>query len=296
MEADISFIGLGNMGASMALNLLKHGLKLSVFNRTREKAEPLIKAGAKFLEKPSEAFKNSSIVFSMLANDEALSEITEGANGLLESAHKGCIHVSLSTVAPDTIKRLADKHKMKGAQLITVPVFGRPDAAKRQELWICMAGDEDAKKQVRPFLQMLGKKIYDFGPNPETASFVKISGNFMILSVIEMLSEAFAVVKKNGINPEQFLSLMTETLFPSPVFQTYGKIISQQEFSPPGFKMTLGLKDLNLFLSSSKEFSLDLPLAHALRERLLTSIENGYEDLDWSAISLLSEESKKINN
>jgi 3-hydroxyisobutyrate dehydrogenase-like beta-hydroxyacid dehydrogenase len=293
METDISFIGLGNMGTPMALNLLKHGLKLSVYNRTRAKAEPLIKAGAQLLEKPSEAFKNSSLVFSMLANDEALSEITEGLDGLLESAHEGCIHVSLSTVAPDTIKRLADQHKKKGAQLITAPVFGRPDVAKRQELWICMAGDEDAKKRVRPFLEMMGKKVYDFGTTPETANFVKISGNFMIVSVIEMLSEAFAVVKNNGINPEQFLSLMTETLFPSPVFQTYGKIISQQAFNPPGFKMKLGLKDLNLFLSSSEELSLDLPLAHVLRERFLTSIKNGHEDLDWSAISLLSQERKK---
>lgn len=292
METSVSFIGLGNMGTPMAMNLLKHGVKLNVFNRTREKAEPLIKAGAKLLEKPSEAFKNSSIVFSMLANDEALKDITEGPDGLLKNAHQGCIHVSLSTVAPDTIKLLTEKHQMNGTQLVTATVFGRPDVAERQELWICLAGDEEAKKQVRPFVQMLGKKIYDFGPHPETANFVKISGNFMILSVIEMLGEAFAVVKKNGIDPQQFLSLMTETLFPSPVYQTYGKIISQQKFSPPGFKMPLGLKDLELFLSSSKGFSLDLPLADLLKDRLLTGIKNGNEDLDWSAISLLSDKTQ----
>src|SRR5436305_1966809 len=140
MNTDVSFIGLGNMGTPMALNLLKHGLKVSVFNRTKEKAEPLIKKGAQFLEKPNEAFKKSRFVFSMLANDDALKEITEGKGGLLESAHNGCIHVSLSTVAPDTIKQLAEKHKMKEAQLIAAPVFGRPEAAARQELWICMAG------------------------------------------------------------------------------------------------------------------------------------------------------------
>lgn len=290
MKTDISFIGLGNMGTPMALNLLKNGVKLSVFNRTGEKAEPLIKAGAKFFEKQSEAFKNSSIVFSMLANDEALREMTEGANGLLENAHTGCIHVSLSTVSPDTIKQLADKHKKKGMQLIAAPVFGRPDVAERHELWICVAGDEDAKKQVKPFLQMMGKQIYDFGPNPEAANVVKLSGNFMISSVIEILSEAFAVVKKNGISQDQFLSLMVDSLFPSPVFKTYGKIILEQNFSPPGLKMSFGLKDLNLFLSASH--SLDLPIANVLKERFLTSIKNGHEDLDWSAISLLSQENK----
>lgn len=153
-----------------------------------------------------------------------------------------------------------------------------------------MAGDEESKKQVKPYLEMIGQKVYDFGPHPESANFVKISGNFMIASVIEILSEAFAVMKKNGISKEHFLTLMTETIFPSPVFKTYGKIIAEQRFTPPGFKMTLGLKDLNLFLSASKEFSLDLAFANVLKERFIASINNGHEDLDWSAISLLSEE------
>lgn len=292
MEVDICFIGLGAMGIPMAKNLLKHGVKLGVFNRTREKAEELRNAGALFLEKPSDAFKYSSIVFSMLANDNALNEITEGEHGLLSSAGKGCVHVSLSTVSPDTIKHLAEKHKEKKAHLISAPVFGRPEVAKRQELWICMAGASEGKERVKPFLELLGRKVYDFGPHPETANFIKISGNFMILSTIEMLSEAFAVVKNNGIDPEEFLSLMTETLFPSPIFQTYGNLILQQHFSPPGLKMTLALKDLNLFLSASKKHSLDLPLVHAIKERLLASIHHGHSDLDWSAISLLSEEKK----
>lgn len=288
MTKEIIFIGLGNMGTPMAMNLLKNGVALSVYNRTKEKTKPVIKAGAKFLENPSDAFKNASIVFSMLANDEALIEVTES---ILKNAQKECIHVSLSTVAPDTIKKLDEQHKMKDAILISAPVFGRPEVAEKQELWICTAGKEEAKKEVRPYLLMLGKKIYDFGPNPESANFVKVSGNFMILSVIEALSETFAALKQNGIDPTQFLSLMTDSLFPSPVYKTYGKIISDQKFSPPGFKMTLGLKDLNLFLSTAKD--LDLPLAQVLKERCLTGIGKGQGDLDWSAISLMSEEHKK---
>lgn len=291
MALKASFIGLGNMGVPMAFNLLKGGVELSIYNRTREKAEPLIKAGAKFLEKPGDAFKESPIVFSMLTNDEALVEVTEGKGGILEGAGKGCLHISLSTVAPDTIKKLMVKHHDKHAELITATVFGRPDVAERGELWICVAGNEEAKKQAAPFLQMMGKKIYDFGTSPEMANVVKISGNFMILSVIEMLGEAFALVKKNGIDPEQFISFMTDSLFPSPVYRTYGKIISQEEFTPPGFKMNLGLKDLNLFLSASEKFSLDLPFAKILEEQMLTSLEKGREGMDWSAISLLPQES-----
>lgn len=288
MTEPISFIGLGSMGTPMAMNLLKHGVVLSVSNRTKEKAKPLIDAGASFLENPSDAFKKASIVFSMLANDEALIEVTES---LLKNAKKGCIHVSLSTVAPDTIKKLAEQHKMKDATLISAPVFGRPEVAEKQELWICTAGQEEAKEKIRPFLLMIGKKLYDFGPLPESANLVKVSGNFMILSTIQAISETFAALKQNGIDPEQFLSLMTDSLFPSPVYKTYGKIISDQKFIPAGFKMTLGLKDLNLFLATAK--NLDLPLANVLKERFLTGIGKGQGDLDWSAISLLSEENKK---
>lgn len=140
MGEKISFIGLGNMGTPMALNLLKNGVELSVYNRTRANLEPLIKAGAKVLEKPKDAFKDSSIVFSMLANDEALNAITEGVDGLLSTAHEGCIHVSLSTVSPDNVKRLASKHEEKEARLIVATVFGRPEAAARKELYICLAG------------------------------------------------------------------------------------------------------------------------------------------------------------
>jgi 3-hydroxyisobutyrate dehydrogenase-like beta-hydroxyacid dehydrogenase len=290
MGAKVSFIGLGQMGTPIALNLLKHGIELSVYNRTKEKVEPLIEAGAKVLEKPSDAFNYSSIVFSMVANDDALHAITEGSEGLLTNAHQGCIHVSLSTVSPETIEKLTLKHQEKEAHLISATVFGRPDVAARQALWICMAGNEEAKKQVEPFLHMIGQKIQDFGPDAQSANIVKISGNFLILSVIEMLSEAFALLEKNGINPELFLSFMTETLFPSPVFRTYGKIIANQTFSPPGFKMLLGIKDLNLFLSSSEKVFLNPLFANMLKDRFLESIEKGREDLDWSAISLLSQQ------
>lgn len=285
----ISFIGLGNMGSAMALNLLKHGVDLSAYNRSKEKLEPIVKAGGRTLKKPSDAFKESSIVFSMLANDQALVDVTEGPNGLLSTAKKGCIHVSLSTVAPETIKLLASKHEEKGAKLISATVFGRPDAAERQELWICLAGNEDAKQEVNPFLLMIGQKIFDFGSLPEMSNIVKVSGNFLILSVIEMLGEAFGVLKKNGVNPEQFLSMMTETLFPSVVFKNYGRLIAQKKYTPAGFKMTLGLKDLSLFLAASEKFSLDSPLAHVLKARFMSSLEKGREEMDWSAIALLSQ-------
>ncbi len=285
MALKASFIGLGSMGSPMALNLLKQGVELAVYNRSQDKTTPLVKAGAKLLKNPNDAFKHAPIVFSMVANDQALQDIT---NGLLEGAYPGCIHVSSSTVAPTTTHTIMEKHQEKGVKLIAAPVFGRPDAAARQELLICTAGDESAKKQVEPYLNMLGKYIYYFGDKPEAANAVKITGNFMILSVIEMLSEAFAFAEKSGLKPEQVYQFFTETLFPSPVFINYGKIILQKKFSPAGFKLNLGLKDLNLFLNTAKSLHVFSPLAQVLQKQLLTSIDKKREDMDWSAISLLA--------
>jgi 3-hydroxyisobutyrate dehydrogenase-like beta-hydroxyacid dehydrogenase len=285
MTLKASFIGLGNMGSPMAFNLLKQGVELGVYNRSKEKTAPLVDAGAKLLNHPSDAFKHAPIVFSMVANDNALEEICDG---LLENTSAGCIHVSLSTVAPATTHKLLLKHQEKDVQFIAAPVFGRPDAAAKHELWICMAGDEAAKKKALPLLNMLGKKIYDFGEKPEAASAVKLAGNFMILSVIEMLSEAFAFIQKSDVKPELLHTFLTETIFPSPVFLTYGKLIIQQKFSPAGFKLSLGSKDLNLFLNAAKSLHLSPPFAEELQKLLLTSIKQGKEDLDWSAISLNS--------
>ncbi len=282
-----SFIGLGQMGFPMASNLWKGGVDLAVYNRSREKAEPLVKAGAKRLNSLGEAFKHAPIALSMVANDQALMEVSEG---LLAGAAPGCLHISLSTVDPATTQKLAKLHLEKGVSFVAAPVFGRPDAAARQELWICTAGEEMAKKRAEPYLSKLGRNIYDFGDKPESANTVKLAGNFMILSVIEMWSEAFSLAEKSGIDADRLLFFFSDTLFPSPVFENYGKRIIEQSFTPAGFKMPLGLKDISLFLKEAKEHALTTPLAALLQKQLQLSLEKGREELDWSAISLLAKE------
>jgi 3-hydroxyisobutyrate dehydrogenase-like beta-hydroxyacid dehydrogenase len=291
-----SFIGLGNMGAPMALNLLKGGVDLGVYNRNKEKAIPIVKAGAKLLEKPADAFAHAPIVFTMVANDEALHAITEGTEGLLAGAREGSVHVSLSTISPETANKLAALHKQKGVDFVSAPVFGRPDVAAKGALWICSAGEKEAKFKAEPFLKMLGKSIYDFGFKPEAANIVKLIGNFTILSVVEMLSEAFALAEKHGIETKEIYNLLTQSLYPSPVFLTYGKLILDQAFSPPGFQLPLGLKDINLFLDAAEAVDVSSPLANLLHDRLITSVAKGRGDLDWSAISMISRENAGLNN
>jgi 3-hydroxyisobutyrate dehydrogenase-like beta-hydroxyacid dehydrogenase len=286
MSQPVAFIGLGSMGTPMAMNLLKGGVSLFVYNRTPEKASALVKQGAKQLAAASEAFQKANIVITMLANDKALEDVTIGQNGLLDSMKPGCIHISMSTVAPDTNRKLEKLHSAKGAHFIAAPVFGRPDVAAQAKLWICVSGIQDAKKQVEPILQLLGQRIEDFGEEVGSANVVKLAGNFLILSAIEAMGEAFNLGEKNGISREQMASFYSETFMASPVYRTYGKIIATKAFEPAGFKLVLGLKDISLAKNTAEASKVGMPLANLLQTHMLESISEGRGDMDWSAISL----------
>lgn len=294
MGYSAAFIGLGAMGQPIAANLLKNHVKLYVYNRTKEKMQPLLDQGALPLESPENAFHICDIVFTMLANDQALLNVTTGEKGLLEKARPGCIHVSMSTISPKLAQELEAMHAEKGATYLASPVFGRPDMAQQAQLSICLAGDGKAKAKVTPLLNYIGKYIYDFGDKPEKANAVKLSGNFMILSVVEILAEAFSFAQKSGVEPQDLLTFLTETLFPSPVFKNYGAIVANQQFYPPGFKMSLGLKDIDLLLRTADHLKIPMPVAGILHDRLMAGLANGRENLDWSAIAMTQMEEAGI--
>jgi 3-hydroxyisobutyrate dehydrogenase-like beta-hydroxyacid dehydrogenase len=294
MGFSVCFIGLGSMGYPIAANLLKNNVKLWVYNRTKEKASPLLEKGALWLESPAEAFEKAPIVFSMVSNDQALKEITQGDEGILKKAKLGCIHVSMSTVSPKLATELDKSHKDKGVRYLASPVFGRPEVAQAGKLSVCMAGDNKAKEEVKPLFDFISGFFYDFGEEPFKANAVKLSGNFLILSVIEALAEAFSFAQKNGVAAQDMHTFFTETLFPSPVYETYGRIIANKQFYPPGFKMSLGLKDIDLLLRTADKLKLPLPFAGVLHDRLMTGLSHGREDLDWSAISMSQMEDSDI--
>ncbi|MBA3721452.1 MAG: NAD(P)-dependent oxidoreductase [Parachlamydiaceae bacterium] len=286
MSQAVAFIGLGNMGIAIARNILRGKIPLFVYNRTPEKALPLVKEGAQLLNSPAEAFKRATVVFTMVANDSALEEITTGKNGLLETIKPGCIHVSMSTVSPETTEKLQALHANKGAYFIASPVFGRPDVAAAAKLWVCFAGNPGAKKIVEPILKLIGQRLEDFGDDPKAANIVKLAGNFLILNVIESMGEALALAESNGIERVKLANFFAETLFPSPVYKTYGNIVAEKAFEPAGFKMTLGLKDISLVNKTAEASKVTMPIAKLLLTLIQDGLEHGREDLDWSAIIL----------
>jgi 3-hydroxyisobutyrate dehydrogenase-like beta-hydroxyacid dehydrogenase len=284
---DIGFVGLGNMGSGMASNLLKAGHGVTAYNRSQDKVDALAPRGARPARTVAEACGGEAVV-SMLANDDAVEAVTFGADGIIANLARGAVHVSSSTISVSLAERLAAAHSQAGQSFVAAPVFGRPEAAEAAKLFVVAAGDPVAVQAVSPLFEAIGQRTFVVSDDPKAASLVKLSGNFLIASVIESLGEAMALVGKAGVDKRQYLDLLTSTLFGAPVYATYGGLIAREEFEPAGFAATLGLKDVRLALAAGDELQVPLPIASLLRDRFLTLLAHGGGQLDWSAVGALS--------
>lgn len=282
----VGFIGLGAMGSAMASNLLKAGHSVTVWNRSPAATEPLASLGAKVASTPERAAQGDAL-FSMLSNDQAVRAVVlEG--GLLEEMDKGAVHVNHATVSVALARELAAAHAQRGIDYLAAPVFGRPDVAAAGKLNIVTAGKPAVLERVRPLLEAMGSAIWPMGEEPERANVVKIAGNFMLGAAIESMAEASALTRAHGVSAGDFLHLMTSTLFASPPYQGYAKLIAEQRFKPAGFALPLGYKDINLALAAGDAARVPLPFASVLRDSLLETLALGDEDVDWSALSTVA--------
>ncbi|WP_099020577.1 NAD(P)-dependent oxidoreductase [Mycolicibacterium palauense] len=288
----IGFIGLGNMGRAMATNLLADGHQVTVFNRTPARADALVEAGAERAATVAEACR-AEVVFTMLADDQAVHQVVFGddefGDGILDALPEGGVHVSSSTIGVDLARQLAAAHADAGQRFVSAPVFGRPEAAAAAKLFVVAAGAPGTVEAVSPLLAAVGQRTFVLSERPEAANLVKLSGNFLIGSVLESLGEAMALVGKGGVDRKDYLEVLTSTLFDAPVYHTYGGLIAEERFTPAGFAAPLGLKDVRLVLEAGEQLQVPLPIAGLLRDRFLTLLANGGADLDWSAIATLSD-------
>ena len=284
----LGFIGLGNMGFPMARNLRDAGFEVVAFNRTRARAERFATEGGRAGERPGDAAATGFVV-SMVADDRALEEVAHGADGILENLPSGGIHVSMGTVSPALSRRLSALHRERGTDYAAAPVFGRPDAAEARKLWICAAGPGRAR--ARSVLEALGQGVFDFGEDAGAANVVKLSGNFLIAAAMEAMAEAFALCEKNGVSREAAADLFASTLFSCLIYRNYGAAIAAERYSPAGFRLALGAKDLGLVLAAARESAVPMPAASLVHDRLLASAGRGRSDLDWAGLALsVSEE------
>jgi len=286
MMETLGFIGLENMGEPIAANLMASGHALRVYNRTASKAATLVAKGATLAKNPADVAAPGGIVFTMVADDRAIDELCLSPGSFVEKLGPGGIHISLSTIAPATARRLAEHHAKHKVEYVASPVFGRPEAAAAKKLWVCTSGHAAAKARVRPLLEAIGQGIFDFGEDPGAANVVKLCGNFMIASAIETISESLALAEKNGIDKNAVADLFGKTLFACPVYQGYGRSIAAEKFEPAGFRLALGFKDVSLALATATASSVPLPIGSLLHDRYLAAIAKGRGDLDWTAIAL----------
>ena len=285
----VGFIGLGNMGSPMASNLIKAGHELTVYNRTSARAQALVDQGARHVESVAEACRGD-VVFTMLSDDAALESVVFGEGGIAGTLPRGGIHISASTISVSLSDSLTTVHAQRGQEFVAAPVFGRPEAAASAELFVVAAGANATLETCMPLFEVIGQLTFRFGQKPSSANLVKISGNFLIASVLESLGEVLALVGKGGLDQQQFLDFLTSTLFAAPVYKTYGGLIIEKKFQPAGFAAPLGLKDTRLTLSAGEMFRVPLPLASLLRDRFLALLARGGASLDWSAIAQMAAE------
>ena len=285
---NIGFIGLGHMGHGMATNLLKAGHQITAYNRSPGKAEALVQQGAIAARNVAEA-STGEVVFTMLSDDEAVEDVTFGENGIVASLAPGSTHVSSSTISVALSERLAAAHAEAGQRYAAAPVFGRPEAASAAKLFVIAAGAPQVLEPLVPLFDAIGQRTFVVSDQPHTANLVKLSGNFLLASAIETVSEAVALVSKAGVDRQQYIDILTSTLFAAPAYQIYGGLIARQEFEPAGLAASLGLKDVRLVLAAAEGLQVPLPVASVLRDRLLTLVATGGGHLDWSALATLAD-------
>ena len=284
---DVGFVGLGNMGTPMALNLIKSGHRVIVYNRTRSKAEALAAKGARIADRIADTCRGDALI-TMLSDDAAVEGVIFASDGALASLGRDAVHISMSTISVALSERLAAAHARAGQDYVAAPVFGRPEAAAAAKLFIIAAGADATIARCSPLFYAMGQRTIVIGENPADANVTKLTGNFLIASVLESLGEAFALVRKSGIDSRRFLDSLTGTLFSAPVYQTYGSIIAEEKIPSGGFKMSLALKDMRLALAAADAKTVPMPIASLIRDHLLEGVAQGEGDSDWSGLARLS--------
>ena len=285
---DVGFIGLGQMGQAMALNLVKAGHRVVVFNRTRAKSEALASEGAEIAESVADAAPPPRRSSPCSPDDDAVEAVFFGDGNGLSALGQGAVHISMSTISVALSDRLAEAHRNAGHSYVAAPVFGRPEAAAAAKLFVVAAGPEATLARCQPLSTRSANGPSSSATSRPAANLVKLSGNFLLAAMIECLGEALALVRKGGVDPHRYLEILTNTLFSAPAYKTYGTIIANEQYEPAGFKMSLGLKDVRLALAAADALATPMPVASLVHDHFLAGVAQGAADSDWSALARLA--------
>ena len=295
----VGLVGLGAMGLPMNDNLLAAGYTMTVFDTNKAAVDAAVAKGATAAASPAEAAAGMDAVVTMVPNDRVLKEVTCNAEtGVLKALRSGAVHVSCSTVHPDTSRELAALHAAAGSAYVGAPIFARADGVAQRLASFCVGGAPDAVAAALPLLEANANGVFQFGEDPGAGNVVKVCGNYMIACAIESCAEALSLAEKNNLDRQKVMTMLNSTIFDCLIYKGYGDRVAQRKHVPgesalvgPGFQLELGLKDVTLALDVAHKTQAPMPFASVLHDRFLGSLAKGRGKMDWSAIGLaVSEE------
>jgi 3-hydroxyisobutyrate dehydrogenase-like beta-hydroxyacid dehydrogenase len=283
----VGFLGLGSMGFTMAMRLVDAGHDVVVWNRSDEPVDRAVARGAKKANTPADALAQG-VSFSMFANDQVADTILSAE---VLAAGSGGVHANMASISPTMAGALAKRANQAGVAYVASPVLGRPHVAEAGELNILAAGPQEAIDRAQPFFAVMGKKTWRLGDQPDRANLVKIAVNYNIIHAIQALAESVALVERHGVSAEDFVEVVTNTLFTGPVYTGYGRQIATKTYLPQAFSLELGRKDLRLAMDTASATGLTMPTASVLDDLFARAlIREDLADLDWAALAEITRE------
>ena len=282
-----SVVRLGRMGEAFVGNLLADGLEVKVFDRDQERGRAMGARGAVPVDDLA-GLGSCPVVVTSLPNDDALTQVTLGDGGLVDTLAAGAIHISMSSVSPDLCRRLARARAAAGQEFVAAPVFGNPDLASARGLFIVASGSAPAIARIGNLLDRLGQRTFLLDDDPGAAPLMKLGGNVLTALSLQSMGEVLALLRKSGIDGRAGFKVLTNSLFDGKVHKAYGGKIVEQRYRPPGMTTPLAVKDLRLALAEAEKSLVPMTAASLVHDRLLAVMARGWSDLDWSALGLLA--------
>ncbi len=281
---NLGFVGLGIMGSAMAMNLIKAGFKVTVWNRTEEKAGPLVEAGAVAASTPRAAAEASDIVFAMMATPFAVKSVRDGKDGIIAGLDSGKGYVDMSTIDAGTSKESARLSHEKGALFLEAPVAGSRKPAEDATLTIMAAGDSDLYQRSLPALEKMGSKILFLGETGN-ATRMKLANNLVMGGMLTALCEGLALASESGLDPLQLLEVLDSGAMTNPMFRLKGGMIAGSGGFPAAFPLKHMQKDLRLSLQLAEEVGQPLFATATVNELFKKALSEGLGDSDFAAVS-----------
>lgn len=281
----VGFIGLGRMGQGMAGRIRAAGHDLVVYDAVRTQTDPLAAAGARVASSVLDLCNGRDVVVSMLVEDATILGIALGSEGLCNSLAPGAIHLVMGTHGVATIRTLQTRHTDAGQTLIASPVLGRPDLAASGQLGIVVGGAPDSVARVTPLLEAMGRRIFQAGPKPESATAIKLANNAVLGCAMVAMAEGFSLIRKYDVEPQVFQDVMTEGLFAAPAYKVYGQKMVDQSYDQVGSPITVGLKDAGLIAAAAALARVPMPSHNVYLDRLLGAVAHGDADRDQAVLA-----------